>query len=119
MSVGGDIFVLDMGEPVRILDLARKMIALTDPRVIIEFVGLRPGEKLHEVLTYATETLKPTSAEKVLKLEMFRRPADDFGVGIGALVEAARDGDYRTVRDLLVETVPAATWVRSHEGLRD
>jgi FlaA1/EpsC-like NDP-sugar epimerase len=119
MSVGGDIFVLDMGEPVRILDLARKMIALTDPRVIIEFVGLRPGEKLHEVLAYSTETLKPTSAEKVLKLEMFRRPADDFGVGIGALVEAARDGDYRTVRDLLVETVPAATWVRSHEGLRD
>jgi FlaA1/EpsC-like NDP-sugar epimerase len=64
----GDIFVLEMGEPVRIVDLARKMIALSGIPADIEYMGLRPGEKLHEVLTSENETLEPTSAEKVLRV---------------------------------------------------
>jgi UDP-N-acetylglucosamine 4,6-dehydratase len=60
MGTGGDVFVLDMGEPVRIVDLAKRMIRLTgydqdhgplaDHKIDIQFIGLRPGEKLHEEL---------------------------------------------------------------------
>jgi FlaA1/EpsC-like NDP-sugar epimerase len=62
----GKIFVLDMGEPVKIVDLASQMIRLAgkkpDKDVKIDFIGLRPGEKLHEELFYANETLMPTKA---------------------------------------------------------
>ncbi|MHB8243651.1 MAG: polysaccharide biosynthesis protein [Solirubrobacteraceae bacterium] len=67
---GADVFVLDMGEPVRIVDLARAMIDLSglDPNrdIDIEFVGSRPGEKLHEELFNSYERARPTSAEKIL-----------------------------------------------------
>jgi FlaA1/EpsC-like NDP-sugar epimerase len=65
----GKIFVLDMGEPVRIIDLARQMIRLAglkpDKDVKIEFIGLRPGEKLQEELFYANEPLLPTKAASI------------------------------------------------------
>ena len=64
----GDIFVLEMGEPVRIVDLARKMIALSGIPAEIKFTGLRPGEKLHEVLINESETLEKTSADKILRV---------------------------------------------------
>ncbi len=67
---GGEVFVLDMGEPVKIVDLARDMIELSGLRpyedVDIVFTGIRPGEKLHETLFYADETLSPTTHEKIL-----------------------------------------------------
>jgi FlaA1/EpsC-like NDP-sugar epimerase len=64
----GDILVLDMGEPVRILDLARTLIRLTGRSVHeigIKFTGLREGEKLNEELFYATEQVQATSSEKI------------------------------------------------------
>jgi len=66
----GDLFVLAMGDPVRIVDLARDLIRLAgrDPESQpIEIVGLRPGEKLHEELFYDTERVEPTSVAKVLR----------------------------------------------------
>ena len=66
----GDLFVLDMGEPVRIVDLARDLARLAgrDPdSVPIEYIGLRPGEKLHEALFYDAETIEPTGHPKVLR----------------------------------------------------
>ncbi|HET7649497.1 MAG TPA: nucleoside-diphosphate sugar epimerase/dehydratase [Gammaproteobacteria bacterium] len=67
---GGEIFVLDMGEPVRVLDLAEKMIRLSGLQpgrdIEILFTGLRPGEKLHEELFYAAEELQHTVHPKVL-----------------------------------------------------
>jgi FlaA1/EpsC-like NDP-sugar epimerase len=67
---GADVFVLDMGEPVRILELARAMIELSglDPErdIEVEVVGRRPGEKLHEELFNSYEHATPTSAEKIL-----------------------------------------------------
>ena len=66
----GDLFVLDMGEPVRIMDLARDLVRLAgrDPESQpIETVGLRPGEKLHEQLFYDAEQIEPTSSTKVLR----------------------------------------------------
>jgi FlaA1/EpsC-like NDP-sugar epimerase len=70
---GAEVFVLDMGEPVRILDLARAMIDLSgldpDRDIDIEIVGSRPGEKLHEELFNAYEHPRQTSAEKILLAE--------------------------------------------------
>jgi FlaA1/EpsC-like NDP-sugar epimerase len=73
-SIGGrgEIFVLDMGEPVRILDLARNMIELSglepDRDIAIEFTGALPGEKLHEDLWSAEETVRRTQHPKILRL---------------------------------------------------
>jgi len=64
----GDIFVLEMGEPHRIMDLAHKMIALSGVPADIEIVGLRPGEKLHESLISEGEGLTPTSAKHISRV---------------------------------------------------
>jgi len=69
MGQGGEIFVLDMGEPVRILDLARNLILLSGLRpeqdIKIEFSGVRPGEKLYEELNALDESILPTYHEKI------------------------------------------------------
>jgi FlaA1/EpsC-like NDP-sugar epimerase len=70
---GAEVFVLDMGEPVRIVELARAMIELSgldpDRDIEVEIVGRRPGEKLHEELFNSYERARPTSAEKILLAE--------------------------------------------------
>ncbi|MGA3031403.1 MAG: nucleoside-diphosphate sugar epimerase/dehydratase [Candidatus Limnocylindrales bacterium] len=66
----GDLFVLDMGEPVRVMDLARDLVRLAgrDPdSQPIETIGLRPGEKLHEELFYNSEQVEPTASARVLR----------------------------------------------------
>jgi FlaA1/EpsC-like NDP-sugar epimerase len=69
---GGEIFLLDMGQPVKILDLARQLIELAgrvpEQEIQIEFTGLRPGEKLFEELSYDGENLSPTSHPKIRRL---------------------------------------------------
>ena len=70
LGESGDLFVLDMGEPVRIMDLARDLVRLAgrDPdSQPMEFVGLRPGEKLHEELFYDSESVQPTEVAKILR----------------------------------------------------
>lgn len=75
---GGQTLLLDMGEPVRIVDLARDMIRLSGLRegedVEIQFVGLRPGEKLEEELSFPNEQLRPTSHPKIRKVVAGDRP---------------------------------------------
>src|SRR4051812_18692176 len=70
MGRGGDVYVLEMGDPVRILDLARKMIQVSgrepDREVAIEVIGRRPGEKLHEELFNPDEAARPTSESKIM-----------------------------------------------------
>jgi len=69
MGAGGEVFVLDMGEPIRILDLARKMILLSglqpDLDIRIEFTGIRPGEKLCEELSAYEENTLPTAHSQI------------------------------------------------------
>ena len=93
LARGGEVFVLEMGEPVRIWDLAEAMIRLSglEPGtdIAIEEVGRRPGEKLHEVLFNPWETPTPTAAAKILRAE--RAPIDPAWVAeifdqIGLLV---------------------------------
>jgi FlaA1/EpsC-like NDP-sugar epimerase len=66
---GGEIFILDMGQPVRILDLAKQMITRAglapDEDIQIKFTGVRPGEKLYEELSASNEQTRPTSHEKI------------------------------------------------------
>jgi FlaA1/EpsC-like NDP-sugar epimerase len=73
IGTAGDIFVLDMGEPVRILDLAENMIRLSgrnpDTDIAISFIGSRPGETLHEELWADDESVSPTGHTKILRLQ--------------------------------------------------
>jgi FlaA1/EpsC-like NDP-sugar epimerase len=76
MGTGGDVFLLDMGEPVKIVDLAKQMIRLSGFRPIdenglgdiaIQFTGLRPGEKLYEELLIDQENVEKTEHERILR----------------------------------------------------
>ena len=72
MGKGGEIFLLDMGQPVKILDLAKQMILLhglkPDTDIAIHFTGLRPGEKMYEELNYSVASCQPTDHPKVFRL---------------------------------------------------
>lgn len=102
----GDIFVLEMGEPVRIVDLAHKMIALSGVPADIDFVGLRPGEKLHETLTTDEEGLLPTEREKILRVDRVEVLAPGFSADVDGLIAAAIDGDEGRVREGITRLAP-------------
>ena len=77
MGHGGEIFVFDMGEPVKIVDLAHRMIALSGAKdVKIEFTGLRDGEKLYEELLATKENTKATVHPKIMFAQMREYPYD-------------------------------------------
>ena len=106
----GDVFVLEMGEPVRILDLARNMIHLAgyepDEDVAIEFVGPRPGEKIHEELFNVDEHAQPTSAERIVRA-VRAQPLDPAWVerSIERLEGLVAGGDEAGLADRVVEVV--------------
>ncbi|MBQ7632121.1 MAG: polysaccharide biosynthesis protein, partial [Paludibacteraceae bacterium] len=87
---GGEIFVFDMGKPVKILDLARNMIRLAgytpDKDIDIVFTGLRPGEKLYEELLNQKETTLPTSNEKIMIARVREFDYDDISKQIDELI---------------------------------
>jgi FlaA1/EpsC-like NDP-sugar epimerase len=105
----GDLFVLDMGEPVRIMDLARDLVRLAgrDPdSQPIETVGLRPGEKLHEHLFYDVECVEPTASPKVLRALSPSPPArvrDD----VREMLALASGVDDAALREALLDYVQA------------
>ena len=106
---GGEIFVLDMGEPVRILDLAKNLIQLSGLKVgsdiKIEFTGLRPGEKLFEELLMAEEGLKETANKRIFIGEPLDLDEKSFFSQLNVLKEAAQN-ESADIRDILAEIVP-------------
>ena len=107
MGQGGEIFVLDMGEPVRIVDLARKMIRLcgySDGEIRIEFTGLRPGEKLFEELLADAEQTGPTPHPK-LRIARARAVDADFLLNLRPWLAETSQSDER-VREVLTHWVP-------------
>jgi len=104
----GQVFVLDMGEPIRIADLARDMIRMSGHKldqIAIEFVGLRPGEKLYEELLLDSDTTLPTRIRR-LHIAALRGPASDFAAALGALDAQQGQMTEAQVRALLRAWVP-------------
>jgi FlaA1/EpsC-like NDP-sugar epimerase len=116
LARGGEIFVLEMGEPVKIIDLARNMIRLSgkepDVDIAIEIIGARPGEKVHEDLFNPDERARPTGADKIVAAE--RSPLDSAWVdqAFSRVEDIVYGGDAAslpaTVAELSAERVLAA-----------
>ncbi|PCI70035.1 MAG: polysaccharide biosynthesis protein [Piscirickettsiaceae bacterium] len=114
MAKGGDVFVLDMGEPVNILDLARKMIHLSGREVRdenqpngdieIEYTGLRPGEKLYEELLIGNN-VSPTGHVKIMRASESMLPWDKLNDVLNELEVSLGKGDYRLMRKVLMGIV--------------
>ena len=112
MGSGGEVFVLDMGDQVRIVDLARDLISLSglrpDKDVEIVYTGIRPGEKLHEDLFGQDEAPVPTDHQKILRAERKVLLDDDkLTRGIAVLMDAARQQDPGATKAALRGLIPS------------
>ena len=115
MANGGDVFVLDMGQPVKILDLAKRMVELSGLTVMdsnnpmgdieIQVTGLRPGEKLYEELLIGDNPL-PTSHPRILKAHEEFLPWDELESKLNILNGALESNNVPVIRTLLKELVP-------------
>ncbi len=109
MGAGGDRFILDMGKPVRIAELAEDMIRLTGREpgtdIAIEFIGLRPGEKLHEELHVADEQLTDTDHPKIQRITGAALTATDWQA-LETALQRGGDLDDAAARAWLCELLP-------------
>ena len=114
MAVGGDVFVLDMGQPIKIIDLARRMVQLSgltlcDPEhpdgdIAIEVTGLRPGEKLYEELLIG-DNPEPTGHPRIMKAHEPFLPWDALTPALAVLRAAAQAGDTAAIKAFLLAHV--------------
>lgn len=115
MGLGGDVFVLDMGEPIRILDLAKRMIHLSglevkdkkrpNGEIEIKFIGLRPGEKLYEELLIG-ENVSGTTHNRIMRAEEHVISWVELETLITALKKANENEDFERVRGILNTLLP-------------
>jgi FlaA1/EpsC-like NDP-sugar epimerase len=128
MGAGGEIFILDMGEPVKVVELARDLVRLSGFRqdeIRVEFTGIRPGEKLTEQLSTDEEQADKTRHAKILVGRTQPQDLDSVRHALERLVEVAQRGETDTVRTELARVVPdyreaeAVGTPASHERSRD
>ena len=125
MGQGGDVFVLDMGEPVKILDLAKRLIRLMGSEVkdaehpkgdiAIQFTGLRPGEKLFEELLVG-DNVTGTGHSKIMRAEEEQLDEERIDVYLEALKQAAATNNWQQILDILSEAVSG---FHSRDGVSD
>ena len=129
-ATGGEIFVLDMGEPVRIYDLAKQMIELSGLHlgedIDIKFSGLRPGEKLYEELQHVQETLEKTHSDKVFRFTGQKSSEGEVRRFLNELAPYLRSSDYnklkRKIKSFVPEYIPdlsAPNWAYAHTEVGD
>ena len=110
MGNGGEIYIFDMGKPVKIIDLARKMIKLAgfipDVDVKIQIVGLRPGEKLYEELLNDTSTTLPTHHEKIMIAQDLQEEYESLHLDIDELIGIANFFDNDDIVLKMKKIVP-------------
>ncbi|MGE6397507.1 polysaccharide biosynthesis protein [Chryseobacterium scophthalmum] len=110
MGAGGEIYVFDMGEPVKILDLAKRMIKLSgftpDVDIKIKFIGLRPGEKLYEELLSNNATTVPTHHEKIMISKDPLMGFEEIEILCKLIIKSAVKRDKLEVVKLLKDIVP-------------
>jgi FlaA1/EpsC-like NDP-sugar epimerase len=113
MGEGGEIFILDMGEPIRIVDMARDLIRLhglePEKDIPIDFIGLRPGEKLHEELITVGEGIVSTGHNKIMVLRGTSQDTAALLAAIERLIVVARQGETDSIKKKLREIVPDYT----------
>lgn len=116
---GGEIFVLDMGKPVRIYDLAKNIIRLSgytpDVDIKIEVTGLRPGEKLFEELLMSEEGLTKTRHEKIFIGAPSDITMEELKPSLDLLRSAAESNDIPTIKDIVEKVVP--TYIKNPETI--
>ena len=110
LGEGGEIFVFDMGKPVKILDLARNMIRLAgytpEKDIQIVFTGLRPGEKLYEELLNQKETTLPTANDKIMVARVREFDFDEVSTQVDSLIQTSRLSKPFTTVKLMKQLVP-------------
>ncbi|MCD8030403.1 MAG: polysaccharide biosynthesis protein [Bacteroides sp.] len=107
MGNGGEIYIFDMGKPVKIVDLAKRMISLSGrPDVCIEFTGLRHGEKLYEELLNAKELIRPTHHEKIMIATVREYDHDEVKERIETLIRESYTYDQMRIVAAMKDIVP-------------
>ncbi len=113
LGQGGEIFVLDMGQPVRIQYLAEQLIRLSGKKpsedIAIEYTGLRPGEKLYEELFHEQESLQPTAHEKILQARCRPVAWEALSAIMEDIETACATHDCDSLSELLTRLVPERT----------
>jgi len=113
MGQGGEVFILDMGKPVKIVDMARDVIRLhgfePDRDIPIEFIGLRPGEKLYEELITVGEGIMPTFHQKIKVIQGNHGDFEILSTAIEALISVADTFDDEAIKSRLQAIVPEYT----------
>jgi len=107
MGNGGEIYIFDMGKPVKIVDLAKRMISLSGRTdVKIEFTGLRHGEKLYEELLNVKELTKPTYHEKIMIATVREYDYDEVKERIQKLIDVSYTYDQMKIVSAMKDIVP-------------